>query len=62
MTGDLNCTLSRRDKRKRPDSQIANYSRYQEFDYAYDNMRKKLRRNYPSAEIWCCTLSVTEMS
>lgn len=54
--------LSRRDKRKKTRPQIANYSRYQEFDYAYDNMLKKLRRNYPSAEIWCCTLGVTEMS
>ena len=54
--------LSRRDKRKKTRPQIANYSRYQEFDYAYDNMLKKLRRNYQSAEIWCCTLGVTEMS
>ena len=27
-----------------------------EFGYAYDLMLKKLRTNYPLAEIWCCTL------
>ncbi len=27
-----------------------------EFSYAYDLMLKKLRTNYPLAEIWCCTL------
>ena len=29
----------------------------QSFKYAYNNMLKKLKSNYPSAEIWCCTLS-----
>lgn len=32
------------------------------FDFAYGEMLSKLRRNYPHAEIWCCTLGTTFMS
>ena len=32
------------------------------FDSAYDAMLKKLKHNYPAAEIWCCTLCKTFMS
>lgn len=32
------------------------------FSYAYGLMIKKLRVNYPDAEIWCCTLSTTRIS
>lgn len=32
------------------------------FAYAYDVMIKKLRKNYPNAEICCCTLNTTYMS
>lgn len=33
----------------------------QSFRYAYNNMLKKLKANYPEAEIWCCTLSVSDI-
>ncbi len=32
------------------------------FDFAYDRMLKKLKKNYPSSKIWCCTLSETYIS
>lgn len=32
------------------------------FESAYDKMLKKLKSNYPKAEIWCCTLCPTKMS
>jgi len=32
------------------------------FETAYDSMLKKLRKNYPNSEIWCCTLTETYMS
>lgn len=32
------------------------------FVSAYGNMIRKLRSNYPNAEIWCCTLCATFMS
>ena len=32
------------------------------FLFAYDNMLKKLKNNYPVSEIWCCTLSETYIS
>lgn len=32
------------------------------FSFAYDTMLKKLRKNYPDAEICCCTLNTTYMS
>lgn len=32
------------------------------FVYAYGNMIRKIRSNYPNAEIWCCTLCATFMS
>lgn len=32
------------------------------FDGAYGNMIRKIRSNYPNAEIWCCTLCATFMS
>lgn len=32
------------------------------FSCAYDIMLKKIKKNYPSADIWCCTLSETYMS
>ena len=32
----------------------------QSFRYAYNNMLTKLKRNYPEAEIWCCTLSISD--
>lgn len=32
------------------------------FDLAYDSMLKQLKSNYPSSEIWCCSLSETYMS
>ncbi len=31
------------------------------FDLAYDEMLRKLQRNYPSSEIWCCTLNTSYM-
>lgn len=33
----------------------------QDFYAAYNTMLKKLKTNYPEAEIWCCTLSPTYM-
>ena len=32
------------------------------FDLAYSSMLNKLKKNYPKAEIWCCTLNSTFMS
>lgn len=32
------------------------------FDIAYDKMLRSVRKNYPSAEIWCCSLTGTCMS
>lgn len=32
------------------------------FDFAYDKMLKKLKKNYPFSEIWCCTLNETYIS
>ena len=32
------------------------------FSMAYDAMLKKIKGNYPDAEVWCCTLSETYMS
>lgn len=32
------------------------------FEYAYDNMLRKLKTNYPNSEIWCCTLSTSYIS
>lgn len=32
------------------------------FESAYNEMLRKLKRNYPKAEIWCCTLCSTKMS
>lgn len=37
-----------------------NYSEF--FDFAYDGMLKKLKKNYPESEIWCCTLCETYIS
>lgn len=37
-------------------SRIGTHRDDTEFGYAYDLMLKKLRLNYPHAEIWCCTL------
>lgn len=31
------------------------------FDVAYETMLAKIKSNYPSAEIWCCTLCTTYM-
>ena len=33
----------------------------QVFSVAYDSMLKKIKRNYPDAEVWCCTLCKTFM-
>lgn len=33
----------------------------QSFRYAYNNMLKKLKSNYPEAEIWCCTPCVSDI-
>ncbi len=33
----------------------------QSFRYAYNNMLTKLKGNYPEAEIWCCTLSISNV-
>ena len=33
----------------------------QSFRYAFNNMLTKLKRNYPEAEIWCCTLSISDV-
>ena len=35
--------------------------RYGEFRSSYSEMLKKLKKNYPNAEIWCCTLNITNM-
>jgi len=35
---------------------------FNSFEIAYDCMLKKLRKNYPNSEIWCCTLTETYMS
>ena len=32
------------------------------FDFAYISMIQSLKKNYPNAEIWCCTLNPTFMS
>lgn len=32
---------------------------YESFDYAYNYMLQKLKKNYPGSEIWCCTLCET---
>ena len=32
------------------------------FDFAYSQMLLKIKRNYPDAEIWCCTLNTTFIS
>lgn len=32
------------------------------FSEAYDSMLRKIKSNYPNAEIWCCTLCETYMS
>lgn len=32
------------------------------FDISYDTTLRKLKKNYPNSEIWCCTLSSTYMS
>lgn len=32
------------------------------FDFAYISMIQNLKKNYPDAEIWCCTLNTTFMS
>ena len=32
------------------------------FGDAYSEMLRKLKQNYPNAEIWCCTLNSTYMS
>lgn len=32
------------------------------FSHAYNSMLRKLKRNYPNSEIWCCTLNETYMS
>lgn len=34
----------------------------QYFTAAYETMLKKIKTNYPNAEIWCCTLNTTFMS
>ena len=36
--------------------------RDQSFSYAYNTMLSKLKLNYPTAEIWCCTLSISDAS
>lgn len=33
----------------------------QSFSHAYNNMLDKIRTNYPSAEIWCCTLCPSDV-
>lgn len=30
-----------------------------DFSYAYDEMIRKIRENYPEAELWCCTLNTS---
>lgn len=35
---------------------------YEIFDYAYDEMLKRLKHNYPNSMIWCCTLCETYIS
>ena len=35
---------------------------FEVFDSAYSTMLTKLRENYPTSEIWCCTLCTTYMS
>lgn len=35
---------------------------YEQFSVAYEEMLKKIKTNYPNAEIWCCTFSETSMS
>ncbi|MDE5670238.1 MAG: TIGR02452 family protein [Eubacterium sp.] len=32
------------------------------FDFAYSQLLSKIEKNYPNAEIWCCTLNTTFMS
>lgn len=32
----------------------------QSFTYAYGNMLTKIKSNYPEAELWCCTLSISD--
>lgn len=33
----------------------------QSFKYAYNNMLTKLKKNYPDAQIWCCTLGISDL-
>lgn len=33
----------------------------QSFSYAYNNMLTKLKAGYPEAEIWCCTLNISDI-
>lgn len=32
----------------------------QSFRYAYNSMLEKIKRNYPEAELWCCTLCISD--
>lgn len=44
------------------DTHILGVDEEEYFGSAYSIMLKKIRKNYPDAEIWCCTLSSTYMS
>ncbi len=41
---------------------ILDKNKYEKFSFAYSSMLKKLKKNYPKSEIWCCTLNETYMS
>lgn len=41
---------------------LSDESNMQYFSSAYETMLSKIKKNYPDAEIWCCTLSTTFMS
>lgn len=41
---------------------LSDESNMQYFSSAYKTMLSKIKKNYPDAEIWCCTLNTTFMS
>lgn len=41
---------------------LSDESNMQYFSSAYETMLSKIKKNYPDAEIWCCTLNTTFMS
>ena len=44
------------------DTCILNQDPYERFDDAYLAMLRKIKKNYPQSEVWCCTLNTTFMS